>query len=72
MGSLAPAALIAFTRTKIFASVGRPLMVNFVLSIRSVFATIQSSAKTSERKGKEAGTVFSERSHPRPSQTTPT
>lgn len=45
MGSLAPAAFTAFTRTKIFASVGRPVIVNLVLSIRSVFATIQSSAK---------------------------
>lgn len=36
-------------------------MVNLVLSIRSVFATIQSSAKIHKRKGQEGEMVFSEK-----------
>lgn len=44
LGSLSPAAFTAFTLTRILAPVGRPLMVNFVLSVSSGLATIHSSA----------------------------
>lgn len=53
LGSLSPAAFTAFTLTRIFEPVGRPLIVNFVLSVSSGLATIHSSASLGKRGGED-------------------
>lgn len=58
LGSLSPAAFTAFTLTRIFEPVGRPVIVNFVLSVSSGLATIHSSASLGkEDESKEQGII---------------